>query len=258
LQPLDVGLFGPLKKALSAKLDPLIRTQVSRLQKSEWLRAYVNARIVAFTRENVWGGWRGAELFLFNPDRVLSQVQLPAMQVVSPVTPLLPPPKIPSIPIDPELFETSLLNSSPPDATTLQKTNAALTTLVETKTPLFTPARKYIRRLASKSEQLRAENSILKTRLQAATDLLSARQNRTKGKHIALKDQLLLTTEEIRKTVEEIEKAEQKRAKKKRKCNPKKRGRQVEIEPEDEEGVDSDNSDLPEGILSCIVVAPLE
>ena len=35
LQPLDVELFSPLKKALSANLDPLIRTQVSRLQKCE-------------------------------------------------------------------------------------------------------------------------------------------------------------------------------------------------------------------------------
>ena len=256
---MDVGLFGPLKKALSTKLDPLICTQVSRLQKSEWLRAYVEARLAAFTHGNVWGGWRGAGLYSFNPDIVLSQVQLPAVLVVPSVTPLPVAPKTPSsIWIDPQLFETSLLNSSPPDATILQKTNAALTTLVKTKTPPFTPARKYVHRLASKSKQLRAENSILKTRLQAAIDLLSARQNHTKGKRIALKDQLLLTTEEIHKTVEEIEKAEEERAKKKRKRNPQKRGRQVETKPEEVERVDSDDSDLLEGILSCIEVALLE
>jgi hypothetical protein len=104
-----------------------------------------------------------------------------------------------------------LLNSSPPDATILQKTNTALTMLIETKTPLFTPARKYVRRLTAKTEQLRAENSILKTQLNAATDLLSARQNRTKGKAIALKDELILTTERIRKTLTEMDKEEEER-----------------------------------------------
>ena len=46
-------------------------------------------------------------------------------------------------------------------------------------------------------ERLYAENSILKTRLKAATDILSARKTAKEGKRIALKDQLLLTTEEI-------------------------------------------------------------
>ena len=112
--------------------------------------------------------------------------------------------------------------------------------------------------MTSKTEQLRAENSILKTRLKAATDLLSARQNRSKGKHIALKNQLLLTTEEIHKTVVAIEKDDEERQKKKRKRNLKKQAHQAEIDSDDVEGSDSDDLILPEGILDCIVVAECE
>jgi hypothetical protein len=43
-QPLDVGLFGPLKCALAFQLDPLFQTEVSRIRKSEWLSAFVEAR----------------------------------------------------------------------------------------------------------------------------------------------------------------------------------------------------------------------
>ena len=145
-----------------------------------------------------------------------------------------------------------------PDATILHRTNSALTQLVDQKTPLFTPARNYVHRLTSKTEQLRAENSILKTRLKAATDILSACQNRSKGKHLALKNQLLLTTEEIHKTVVAIEKDEEERQKKKRKRNPKKQAYQAEIDSDDVEGSDSDDLILPESILDCIIVAEHE
>jgi hypothetical protein len=83
LQPLDVGMFQPLKKYLSAKLDPLIRTQVAHIQKPEWVNAYVQARSAAFTAGNIWGAWRGAGLFPFNPDRVLREVRPPAPPVVA-------------------------------------------------------------------------------------------------------------------------------------------------------------------------------
>jgi len=48
-QPLDVGLFRPLKGALSARLAPLLQTEVSRIRKPEWLKAFAEARKDAFT-----------------------------------------------------------------------------------------------------------------------------------------------------------------------------------------------------------------
>jgi hypothetical protein len=76
-QPLDVGLFGPLKRALSSKLQPLIQTEVSRVRKPEWLLAFIQARKAAFTTSNVLRGWRGAGLLPFDPEKVLRHIQIP-------------------------------------------------------------------------------------------------------------------------------------------------------------------------------------
>ena len=56
LQPLDVGLFGPLKTMLSTHQDALFRLHVARIRKVEWLIAYVKARKDAFRPENILGG----------------------------------------------------------------------------------------------------------------------------------------------------------------------------------------------------------
>lgn len=41
LQPLDVVLFGPLKKRLTAALSHLNQAQLVRIQKHEWMEAYI-------------------------------------------------------------------------------------------------------------------------------------------------------------------------------------------------------------------------
>jgi len=64
-QPLDVGLFRPLKGALSSRLAPLLQTEVARISKSEWVKAFSKARKDTFTASNVLGGWRGAGLLPF-------------------------------------------------------------------------------------------------------------------------------------------------------------------------------------------------
>ena len=42
-QPLDVGVFGALKKQMATEIEPLMRTGVARIQKIEWLTAFVAA-----------------------------------------------------------------------------------------------------------------------------------------------------------------------------------------------------------------------
>lgn len=44
LQPLDVAIFGPLKKRLTAALSHLNQAQLVRIQKYEWMEAYIRAR----------------------------------------------------------------------------------------------------------------------------------------------------------------------------------------------------------------------
>ena len=63
--------------------------------------------------------------------------------------------------------------------------------------------------------------TILKTRLKSATDILLARREAKKGKRVAMKDQLLLPTEETYKTVAALDKeakiVKEKKKKKKKK-----------------------------------------
>ncbi|ODQ68752.1 hypothetical protein LIPSTDRAFT_60131, partial [Lipomyces starkeyi NRRL Y-11557] len=62
LQPLDVSIFGPLKKRLTAALSHLNQAQLVRIQKIEWMEAYIQARSEACTQQNIESAWREAGL----------------------------------------------------------------------------------------------------------------------------------------------------------------------------------------------------
>ena len=74
MQPLDVGVFGPLKRAMSSQLDRIFRTGIRHLHKVEWMESYIEARKIAITSSNILGGWRGAGLFPRNKHRILRQL----------------------------------------------------------------------------------------------------------------------------------------------------------------------------------------
>ncbi|KAF5724953.1 Fot5 transposase [Fusarium mundagurra] len=96
LQPLDVGCFGPLKKAYGREIDHLIRRSITYISKTEFFPAFYNAFQAAITKENIKGGFRGAGLVPFDPEYVISKldVQLrtptPAEEVTNPSTPWVP------------------------------------------------------------------------------------------------------------------------------------------------------------------------
>ena len=69
LQPLDVAIFGPLKKHLTTALSHLNEAQLLRIQKSEWMDAYIQARAAAFS--NIASAWRGSGLQPFQLQTVI-------------------------------------------------------------------------------------------------------------------------------------------------------------------------------------------
>jgi hypothetical protein len=54
-QPLDVGVFGPLKRILTSKFEPLLRTGIARIQKPEFTGTFIKAHVDAFRESNVLG-----------------------------------------------------------------------------------------------------------------------------------------------------------------------------------------------------------
>ncbi|EGX92365.1 DDE superfamily endonuclease, CENP-B-like protein [Cordyceps militaris CM01] len=74
LQPLDMGLFAPLKRKYRSAYSSLAQGMELANQKALFIDAYAIARASAFTPENVRGGWRGTGIRPINASVPLSHV----------------------------------------------------------------------------------------------------------------------------------------------------------------------------------------
>ena len=218
LQPLDVGIFGPLKTALSRCLDPLFRTGIPLIQKVEWMERYIEARAKAFTKSNIEGGWRGAGLSPFYPQKVLRKV----------ISTTPPRSTSPLLPESPSQLPFHQVTSSPPDPLILRSANVALNQLVSTA-PFPTPAKTYIRRLTNAAEQFQAELAIQKKQYTDLHAVVTARSERKSAKRKSLEGQVLVTRMEF---VEEFGKQEAARKERKKGKGTK---RKRELTQEDDE-----------------------
>jgi len=191
-QPLDIGIFGPLKRVLSRKLAPLLLTQVHRIQKAEWLSAFIEAHNSVFRTRNIQNSFTGTGLVPFNPNKVLHRVTAPAspprstteIQVVTPTTPTTP-------------FPNAILTSSPTYGNSTHKANMAVIELMASDVPLDTLARNYITCMVWRNNQLQAKNAILEQRVEVATKVLSGRKKRLSGKRHSIKGKNIMTGIEL-------------------------------------------------------------
>jgi DDE superfamily endonuclease len=76
LQPLDVGCFAPLKKAYGQQIEDLMRNHINHITKLEFLPAFRAAFNKSITSDNICGSFRGAGLIPFNPDAVISKLDV--------------------------------------------------------------------------------------------------------------------------------------------------------------------------------------
>jgi hypothetical protein len=76
LQPLDVGCFSPLKQAYGQQIEEMMRAQITHISKDDFFPAFHAAFNIAMTESNIQGGFRGAGLFPFDPERVISTLDL--------------------------------------------------------------------------------------------------------------------------------------------------------------------------------------
>ena len=73
-QPLDIGVFGQLKKVMAWEITPILMTQVHRLQKTEWSAAFIEAHEAVFNLQNIQSAFAGAGLVPFQHLKVLRRV----------------------------------------------------------------------------------------------------------------------------------------------------------------------------------------
>jgi hypothetical protein len=89
LQPLDVGCFGPLKRAYSRQVENLMKANINHITKLEFLVAFKAAFFAAMGEENIKGGFRGAGLVPFRPQVVLDKLDV-KLRTPTPTSPPLP------------------------------------------------------------------------------------------------------------------------------------------------------------------------
>ena len=75
LQPLDVGIFGPLQKAYGKYFDNVIRYGNTGIRKASFLPILVKSRAAAFTTDNIISSFRKCGIVPLMPEVVLNQLQ---------------------------------------------------------------------------------------------------------------------------------------------------------------------------------------
>jgi len=76
LQPLDIGYFAPLKKAYSRQIENLVQSRITHISKEAFIPAFVEAFKTTMTKANIQGGFRGAGLVPYDPEVVISQLDI--------------------------------------------------------------------------------------------------------------------------------------------------------------------------------------
>ena len=245
-QPLDVGVFGPLKKHMATEIDPLIRTGIPRVQKVEWLTAFVAAHDKALSSHNILGGFCGTGIHPFNPDKVLGHVDTTP-------DPEPPQPTTPGNSTTP--FNESVLTSSPLDMNAVHRANIALCAELDSGLPLSSPAKKFIKCQGRSHERLYASNSILKHENEAKDAVIRSRKRALSGKRKSIDGKHVMTVDELH-GIQEAEAVTKKRRASSRMATrgrkPKQNRKKQSIELEEEFSSTSDEAELQ--IFDCITV----
>jgi hypothetical protein len=76
LQPLDVALYSPLKHAYGNQINLFIRASINHITKSEFFVAFKAAHNKVFTEENMNSGFKGAGISPWDPDSVISKLDI--------------------------------------------------------------------------------------------------------------------------------------------------------------------------------------
>lgn len=81
-QPLDVGIFQPMKHYHSEVIDEVIRLGAVNFNKQDFFASFMSLRAKAFTESNILSAWKHTGFFPFAPKIVMEKIRL--TQPVSP------------------------------------------------------------------------------------------------------------------------------------------------------------------------------
>ncbi|APA05390.1 hypothetical protein SS1G_09809 [Sclerotinia sclerotiorum 1980 UF-70] len=184
-QPLDVGCFGILKRSYSCQIEGFIKAHINHITKVEFFIAFKAAYLQSFTIQNMKAGFRGAGLIPFDPQSILSKLDIRIRTSTPPSTSLeLTNSWISQTPHNPT---EALLQSTLVKARITRHQSSSPTPIFETVQALV----KGTERLAYEVTLLSAENRMLRR----ANEVLSKRR---RAKKIQLRNEGVLTGQEAK------------------------------------------------------------
>jgi hypothetical protein len=209
LQPLDVGVFSAFKRYHSVETHAITRHSFQRIPRSEWVELMSKARERAMTTENILSGWRATGLWPAMPMRVLN-----GLPKESP-----PPAYIAPTPVTTTNLDHSLLQSSPPEAIELSRSNKRFTETLRECPAVVSPVKRYAERMTRLCESQNATIALMAKQIAEQSELLKRRKKAKKGKRVRLEGVHVYSTEDILRVARE---EEAKQATKKPRGRPKK------------------------------------
>lgn len=171
IQPLDVGCFGPLKRAYGREIEKFIKAYITHITKVDFFLAFKAAYANAITSNNAKAGFRGAGLVPYDPESVISKLNVKLRT---------PPPT--TNPLDNAQLWVSQTPHNPTDAL-LQSTlvrNRIANHQGSSPTPLFRTVDALANGIERIAHQLTLQTAELHE-LRTANQLLSKRRRAKKG-----------------------------------------------------------------------------
>ena len=151
LQPLDVGVFAPLKRALASETDEVSRIYAGLISRAECTEMYIRARETASSVGNFRRGWRATGLEPPSPITLLEKLNQMSK----------PPWSNPRTPGHSPSLDTSLLFSSPPEGTELREANSGLNHEIRNAGNAASLIERYMKPLTRNSKATQSENVTL-------------------------------------------------------------------------------------------------
>lgn len=88
LQPLDIGCFGPLKRAYSQQIEQLVKSHINHLTVVDFLIAFKAAFFAIMREANIKAGFRASGSVSLDPEIVLSKLDIKLRTPTPPRSPV--------------------------------------------------------------------------------------------------------------------------------------------------------------------------
>jgi hypothetical protein len=191
LQPLDVGLFSPLKRAYGDEINLFIRASINHITKSEFFVAFKAAHDKIFTKENIKSGFRGAGISPWDPDSVILKLDM-SLQ-----TPLQ------SLPVSPSKWESQTPSNA---QQTVQQSSFIKGRISDHQGSSPTPILEAVDQLSKGSQTMAHKITILEDRVRTLENANLALAKRRRAKRTRVQLGGALSIEDSQAIIEEKQK----------------------------------------------------